>query len=142
MDIEQTWEDCSIGFICPDCGAELVADSRNGEEVCNCGTKYYLSVKLVITPSGPDNVVCGDCSKPYPFGLDVTLPNDQWSLIMGQPESKDDPGGVLCVNCILVRAEKLPGVVAARMWLDQPDNGENHKRRWIPGYWEGGKCCL
>ena len=50
MNIDQMWEDCTIGFICPGCGVELVADSQDGEEVCLCGTKYYLSVKLVIAP--------------------------------------------------------------------------------------------
>ena len=119
MDIEQAWEDCSIGFICPDCRAFLVADSRNGEEVCNCGAKYYLSVKVVITPAGPDNGACRDCGKSYPFGLDTVLPNDQWSLIMGHPESRDDPGGLLCSNCIVERATKLSGFVRAKLVLER-----------------------
>lgn len=53
-DIKPIWEDCTIGFECPVCGAQCVADSQNEEMECECGTKYYLSVKLVITPAEKD----------------------------------------------------------------------------------------
>ena len=61
---------------------------------------------------------CRDCGMQYPFGLDAVMPNDQWSLIMGQPESKDDPGGLLCATCICKRAEQLPDFVRARLVLE------------------------
>lgn len=42
------WEDCTIGFTCPECGAELIADSQNGTEECECGLKYSLSSRIFI----------------------------------------------------------------------------------------------
>jgi hypothetical protein len=51
IEIKYRWEDCSIGFICPYCGAELVADSQVGQETCDCGLKYYLDASLKIDAS-------------------------------------------------------------------------------------------
>jgi uncharacterized protein YbaR (Trm112 family) len=48
--IKQRWEDCTIGFYCPSCNAELVADSQNEEMECDCGLRYYLAVSLKVTP--------------------------------------------------------------------------------------------
>uniref|UniRef100_A0A6H1ZHP6 Uncharacterized protein n=2 Tax=viral metagenome TaxID=1070528 RepID=A0A6H1ZHP6_9ZZZZ len=69
---------------------------------------------------------CEDCVLPYKdFPLDTTIPNGQWLDI--HPER--DGGGVLCANCMIKRASKLPGVIAARMVfefkphiLNQTDN--------------------
>lgn len=52
---------------------------------------------------------CMDCQKPYEeFGLDTTLPDEQWATI--------HPGrdGLLCANCIVARAAKLPHAYAVR----------------------------
>ena len=48
VEIEYQWEDCTIGFICPNCGDELVADSQNGEDECDCGLKYCLTASLKV----------------------------------------------------------------------------------------------
>ncbi len=57
-------------------------------------------------------IKCEDCGLPYTmFGLDMTLPNAQWERVAN--ESK-----LLCANCILIRASKIPGVIAARMVLE------------------------
>lgn len=57
---------------------------------------------------------CLDCGLPYEeFGLDTTLPNGQWLLI--HPEGHD---GLLCANCIVKRAAKIPQVIAVRAVLD------------------------
>lgn len=54
---------------------------------------------------------CEDCGLSYSdFGLDTTVPNSQWSII--HPEGSN---GILCVKCMVQRASKFPGVVAARM---------------------------
>lgn len=47
-DIDYVWEDCSICFNCPKCGFQLIADSQNGPEECDCGLKYALHAKLVF----------------------------------------------------------------------------------------------
>lgn len=58
---------------------------------------------------------CLDCDKPYEdFGLDMTLPDHQWLMI--RPE-KD---GLLCANCIVKRASKLPKAIAVRAVIDMP----------------------
>jgi hypothetical protein len=57
---------------------------------------------------------CEDCNKLYShFGIDTTLSNEQWLMI--HPESSE---GILCANCIVERASRLSGVIAARMRLD------------------------
>jgi len=48
MEIKYEWEDCTIGFICPECGTELVGNSQDSEEECECGLKYQLGSHLVI----------------------------------------------------------------------------------------------
>ena len=59
------------------------------------------------------NVKCMDCGKPYAdFGLDTTLPDEQWLRI------HPDDGGVLCANCIVERASKLPHVIAIRAVIE------------------------
>jgi len=57
---------------------------------------------------------CVDCDLPYgAFGLDTTLPDEQWLLI--HPEEGTD---LLCANCIARRAEKLEGTIAIRATID------------------------
>lgn len=34
-------------------------------------------------------------------------PNSLWNRVKGGPEAKDDPGGMLCPNCFIKRAEAL-----------------------------------
>jgi len=47
---------------------------------------------------------CYDCGLDYPFpGLDLLLPHDQWKRIF--PEFDGD--GLLCPNCISIRAAEL-----------------------------------
>lgn len=50
---------------------------------------------------------CLDCGCDYAatMALSLLIPRDQWLLI--HPED----GGVLCANCMLRRAEKLPGAI-------------------------------
>lgn len=53
-----------------------------------------------------DAVKCLDCGLDYEyFGMDTLLPRWQWLLI------HPDEGGLLCANCIVKRAAKIPGAV-------------------------------
>ena len=62
----------------------------------------------------PDRLACMDCGKPYAdFPLDATLPDEQWLMI------HDSHGGVLCANCMVARAAKIPGAIAVRMFIDR-----------------------
>lgn len=60
--IEQRWEHCTIGFYCPNCNAELVADSQNEPRECECGLVYSLVAYLKITP--PNTRLQSDANKP------------------------------------------------------------------------------
>jgi hypothetical protein len=72
------------------------------------------------TENDPPRAFCRDCGKPYrDFKLDTTLPDEQWLLI--HPEGN---GGLLCANCMVRRAAKLPGIIAARMVLEFSDRTE------------------
>ena len=56
---------------------------------------------------------CIDCGLPYSeFGLDMTLPNEQWLMI--HPEGD----GILCANCMVKRAAKLEGSIAVRAKIE------------------------
>ncbi len=60
-----------------------------------------------------DQVKCLDCGKPYSeFPLDSTLPDEQWRMI------HNSEGGILCANCMVARAAKLPGTIAVRMRIE------------------------
>ena len=57
---------------------------------------------------------CLDCGKPYEdFGLDLTLPDEQWLLI--HPEGFN---GLLCANCVVWRASKLPTAIVVRATIE------------------------
>ena len=57
---------------------------------------------------------CEDCGKPYSeFELDTVLPNGQWELICSGRRHE-----LLCANCIVVRASKIPGCTVAHMVLE------------------------
>jgi hypothetical protein len=53
-DIVYNWEDCGISFVCPNCGADLVADSQNEAMECDCGLKYSLIATLNVEM--PDDI--------------------------------------------------------------------------------------
>jgi hypothetical protein len=60
-----------------------------------------------------DDPICKDCGLLYgSFGLDTTLSHEQWQLINGSPN------GLLCANCIIKRASRLPHIIAARLKLE------------------------
>ena len=56
---------------------------------------------------------CIDCGMIYGGSdwIDTTLSTYQWSVVC--PEN-----GILCANCIIKRASKINGILAARMHLE------------------------
>lgn len=59
-------------------------------------------------------VRCHGCGKLYTeFPLDVVLTKKEWALISG----REDEGGLLCADCILRKACKLPGVTHVKLRL-------------------------
>ena len=58
------------------------------------------------------NSNCADCGQPYSsMGLDLVLPGQQWKIIA--PD-----GGILCANCICLRAEKNSAATCIHTWID------------------------
>lgn len=46
---------------------------------------------------------CQVCGRHYPSWF---APHEVWNLVMGGPDAKDDPGGLLCPTCFVSRAEE------------------------------------
>lgn len=56
---------------------------------------------------------CQDCGLDYSqFGLDFSLPNDQWDMLNGSPD------GLLCATCICRRAASLDDAIALRVMVE------------------------
>lgn len=54
---------------------------------------------------------CQECGGRNPaWFADHTL----WNLVMGGPEAKDDPGGILCPTCFVARAGETLRITAER----------------------------
>lgn len=60
---------------------------------------------------------CDDCQQPYGVWF---ADNAVWNFVIGGPEAKDDPGGMLCPRCFTVRAE--PVFQQAAIWHLTLDN--------------------
>lgn len=56
-----------------------------------------MSTSADVVLDGP----CGDCGRPYPPWW---APHDWWNRVMSAGTATDDPGGLLCPTCFLIRA--------------------------------------
>lgn len=99
------------GWICPTCKTVYSPDTH---KCFNCSpfiivNTEFIGLELLLKANTP---TCLDCGMAYDdFGMDTTLPNLQWRMIMGE-----DTGKILCANCMVKRAKaKIKGVLAARM---------------------------
>ena len=72
-------------------------------------------------------VKCFDCSEPYPFGLDLILPDQQWKWLF--PEHNGN--GVLCPACICKRAQKLKSATVLLCWIDRIDWSAPRPEEWL-----------
>lgn len=59
---------------------------------------------------------CQDCGTANPVWF---APNVLWNLVMGGPEAADDPGGIVCPNCFIARAEQAG--VTPTAWIVMPE---------------------
>lgn len=60
--------------------------------------------------------LCQDCERENPVWF---APSPLWNLVMGGPDAKDDPGGIICPNCFIKRAEAAGQTPTA--WVLQPE---------------------
>lgn len=70
---------------------------------------------------------CYDCGLEYPFGLDLILPDEQWNWIF--PEGNGE--GLLCPNCIAIRAEKVGASTVILSWIDRIDWTVPRPKEWL-----------
>lgn len=86
---------------------EWCADSSRDDKALLLARRIVdlLSAAERLTMSEPSD--CMDCGLPYagPTWLDLVIPREQWLLI------HPDDGGILCANCMIARASKLPHVI-------------------------------
>jgi len=69
---------------------------------------------------------CYDCGLPYrSFPLDVVLPDEQWNAI----SPTGGHGCVLCAQCIVHRAAKLPGATVVHVTIEYQDGKDGEKRK-------------
>lgn len=59
---------------------------------------------------------CQDCGRKNPVWFAAS---PLWNLVMGGPEAKGDPGGFICPNCFIDRAEAVGQRPTA--WVLQPE---------------------
>lgn len=68
----------------------------------------------------PPPATCLDCGLPYyEFGADTVLQRSQWLLIHPAED------GLLCANCIIQRASKIPGFISGVLVLEFAPGGGN-----------------
>lgn len=88
---------------------DFYCQQNDGRCHTQCDLCYYLKKEGTTA-------YCLDCNKPYSdFALDTVLSDEQWELI--HPEKN----GLLCVQCIINRAEKLNGIIRVDMKLIQAE---------------------
>ena len=68
---------------------------------------------------------CFDCHAPYPFGLDLILPDQQWIWLFPQGD------GLLCPTCICKRAQELCGSTVVLAWIDRIDWSAPRPGKWF-----------
>ena len=74
---------------------------------------YLAPVVRVVLAEHPEDF-CDDYGGKNPrWWADHAL----WNLVMGGPTAKDDPGGIVCPRCFMIRAEFSPHVDIQRWKL-------------------------
>lgn len=76
--------------------------------------------------------LCQDCAGPNRVWF---APSPLWNLVMGGPEAKGDPGGIVCPMCFIRRAEEA-GIVPTA-WVVAPEAAPIANETGSPT--EGGK---
>jgi hypothetical protein len=120
---DNTNDPTNYAVVCNDeCGLQFLSEEDYNRQMdrpdafwrCpKCGGQAEWDDECRETNPSPDPLSCMDCGLPYSmFSVDSTLPDEQWRMI------HDSEGGLLCAQCMVERASKLPGVVAVRMRID------------------------
>jgi hypothetical protein len=103
IDDDHSWD----GLSCA-CGGGWLVGHAGG---CPEATRPASPVSAEVTASQP---ACEDCEGNV---LVWFAPNALWNRVKGGVEATDDPGGVLCPNCFIKRAEAM-GVVPTAWVID------------------------
>ncbi len=103
---------------CPDHGSPGVPPQEEPDDyrVWTEDEKIKINNELLVQPAaspGVPRLGCLDCGLPYSdFPLDTHLSRSQWL------EIHTDEGGILCANCIVKRAAKIPGAVLVHLVVE------------------------
>ncbi len=132
----ETQHDCgrwaAEGIGCAECNPAAIAardlwrkdpvrkerDELRAEAVCLRAALTELEAAAALAPEAATDgrLACDDCALPYAeFPLDLVLPDEQWEAI--HPAE----AGVLCAQCIVRRASKVPGVTVVHARWDAPE---------------------
>ena len=65
-------------------------------------TREAVESNPLIPQGASPGTICQDCGGDNPVWF---APSPDWNLVLGGPEAKGDPGGMLCPNCYIRRAE-------------------------------------
>jgi len=81
----------------------------------------WAEIDRVATRSSPapevsDSPTCQDCNGHNPVWF---APNELWNRVMGGENATDDPGGIVCVQCFIRRAEAA-GIIPTA-WVLSPE---------------------
>jgi hypothetical protein len=86
-------------------------------------------------------VTCEDCDgEPLVW----FAPNSLWNRVKGGPDARDDPGGILCPNCFIRRAEAMgikptAWVLAMEDLSAKPTDADTVLSQFVPGSTMGPK---
>lgn len=98
--------------------AEMIAHPARSLPSFRAGELAAMAQALLpsaAVASSPEQPTCEDCNGTVHVWF---APNKLWNLVKGGPEATDDPGGQLCPNCFILRAEAA-GIVPTAWILDQ-----------------------
>jgi len=98
--------DTSSNIVFPDVLCNLNPEHAGWLDCPVHGAEVRAQVQAMMR--GP-KAFCADCGMIYGGDdwLDMSLPHDQWEMIC----PREGGGGILCANCIVRRASKLPHVI-------------------------------
>lgn len=101
-------------------------EGYDGHATWDAVNRFATALKAEMFPV-QNAAACFDCGIPYPFGLDLVLPDQQWKHLF--PEK--DGNGLLCPNCICKRAHELKGSTVVLAWIDRIDWSAPRPERWM-----------
>ncbi|ALJ12580.1 hypothetical protein [Sphingopyxis macrogoltabida] len=90
----------------------------------NSEIRHSATPASAVDETDKGSLTCDECARINPVWF---APNDIWNRAVGGAGAKDDPGGILCPNCFIARAEAA-GIVPPA-WRLAPEVDETERLR-------------